>query len=174
MYLWLTEYPLLISIGNNQDLYRYINLHIRNDLRKTNVTVQWVENGELKLIPLKPGVSSVYQSKILADIVNIIRISAFTDTHLPAYVNGRLFFDLEPREDQEFVELEIEADEHYPIETTTTSTTTTTTTTTTTVAPTTTMTTTTTTPPPPSMLHFSSLLVNSIFPVLYYRQKFTI
>lgn len=82
-------------------------MNIKNDIPDHNVTVQWVENGQLKKVPLTPGHSAVYQSQLLVSMMGFIRISAFTDRFIPARVNGNLFFDMEPRDDEEFIDLSI-------------------------------------------------------------------
>ena len=139
-------------------------MNFKNTLRKHNVTVQWVENGETKTIELRPGYSSLYKSKFLATFVNVIRISAFTDDHLSVFLNGESSLDVEPRDVEETIQVDIAADEHFqkaaptttPLTTITTTTTPPTTTPTTTLTTTstttlTTTTTTTTTSAPPSM-----------------------
>uniref|UniRef100_A0A7M5VBW7 Uncharacterized protein n=1 Tax=Clytia hemisphaerica TaxID=252671 RepID=A0A7M5VBW7_9CNID len=101
---WVTA-----NAGNEQGrgALRHINLNIENDIPDHNVTVQWVENGQMKTIELTPGHSAVYQSQLLVSMLGFIRLQAFTDQYMPALVNGNLFFDLEPRDDEEFININI-------------------------------------------------------------------
>lgn len=80
---------------------------LQNDIPDHNVTVQWVENGQLKKIQLTPGHSAIYQSQLLVSMKGYIRLTAFNDRYIPARVNGNLFFDMEPRDDDAFVNISI-------------------------------------------------------------------
>lgn len=80
---------------------------LKNNVPDHNVTVQWVENGLMKQIPLTPGHSAIYQSQLLISMVSFIRLSAYNDRYMPALVNGNLYFDMEPRDDDEFVNISI-------------------------------------------------------------------
>ena len=112
-YLWQGDgrkvlkrtHPSSFSLGRGA--LRHINLNIQNDIPDHNVTVQWVENGQLKTIELTQGHSAIYQSQLLISMLGFIRLQAFTDQYMPALVNGNLFFDLEPRDDEEFININI-------------------------------------------------------------------